>query len=91
LPNIAALQETLRRRRATSAPAQQLFSSMLGLQVSPRLAREAAVFWKKVRELKDVESRDHIWSGILPTAEDLLTPESFMKSLEIPDDLSGLI
>jgi len=70
LPNIAALQETLRRRRATSAPAQQLFSSMLGLQVSPRLAREAAVFWKQVRELKDVESRDRMWSGILPTAED---------------------
>ena len=91
LPNIAALQETLRRRRATSAPAQQLFSSMLGLQVSPRLAREAAVFWKQVREFKDVESRDRIWSGILPTADDLLTPESFMKSLEIPDDLSGLL
>jgi putative hydrolase len=91
LPNIAALQETLRRRRATSAPAQQLFSSMLGLQVSPRLAREATVFWKQVREMKDIESRDRIWSGILPTAEDLLTPESFMKSLEIPDDLSGLM
>ena len=91
LPNIAALQETLRRRRATSAPAQQLFSSMLGLQVSPRLAREATVFWKQVREIKDVESRDRIWSGILPTSEDLMTPESFMKSLEIPDDLSGLI
>ena len=91
LPNIASLQETLRHRRATSAPTQQLFSSMLGLQVSPRLAREATVFWKQVRELKDVESRDRIWSGILPTAEDLLTPESFMKSLEIPDDLSGLI
>ena len=91
LPNIAALQETLRRRRATSAPAQQLFSSMLGLQVSPRLAREATVFWKQVREMKNVESRDRIWSGILPTADDLLTPESFMKSLEIPDDLSGLI
>jgi putative hydrolase len=91
LPNIAALQETLRRRRATSAPAQQLFSSMLGLQVSPRLAREATVFWKQIRDLKDVESRDRIWSGILPTADDLLDPESFMKSLEIPDDLSGLI
>jgi uncharacterized protein (DUF2342 family) len=64
---------------------------MLGLQVSPRLAREAAAFWKQVRDFKDVESRDRIWSGILPTAEDLLTPESFMKSLEIPDDLSGLI
>jgi putative hydrolase len=91
LPNIASLQETLRRRRATSAPTQQLFSSMLGLQVSPRLAREATVFWKQVREFKNVESRDRIWSGILPSAQDLLTPESFIKSLEIPDDLSGLI
>ena len=91
LPNIGALQETLRRRRATSAPAQQLFSTLFGLQVSPRLAREASVFWKRVRELKDVEARDRIWSGILPTADDLLTPESFLKSLEVPDDLSGLL
>ena len=91
LPNIGALQETLRRRRATSAPAQQLFSSLLGLQVSPRLARESAAFWKQIRELKDVESRDRVWSGILPSADDLLTPESFMKSLEVPDDLSGLL
>lgn len=91
LPNIAALQETLRRRRATSAPTQQLFSALLGLQVSPRLSREAADFWRKLREIKDIESRDRIWSGILPTADDLLTPESFMKTLEIPDDLSGLL
>jgi len=91
LPNLAALQETLRRRRATSAPAQQLFSSLLGLQVSPKLAREATAFWRQIREFKDVESRDHIWSGILPTADDLLTPEIYLKSLEIPDDLSGLI
>jgi putative hydrolase len=91
LPNIGALQETLRRARATSAPAQQLFSSLFGLQVSPRLAREASAFWKQVRELKDVEARDRIWSGILPTADDLLTPESFLKSLEVPDDLSGLL
>jgi putative hydrolase len=91
LPNIGALQETLRRGRATSAPAQQLFSSLFGLQVSPRLAREASAFWKQVREIKDVEARDRIWSGILPTADDLLTPESFLKSLEVPDDLSGLL
>ena len=91
LPNIGALQETLRRGRATSAPAQQLFSSLFGLQVSPRLAREGSAFWKQVREIKDVEARDRIWSGILPTADDLLTPESFMKSLEVPDDLSGLL
>jgi len=80
----------LRRRRATFAPAQQLFSTMFGLQVSPRLAREAHTFWKAVREVKVIEGRDHIWSGILPSAEDLLTPQSYLSSIEIPDDLSGL-
>ena len=90
LPNLVALQETLRRRRATSAPAQQLFATMFGLQVSPKLAREATTFWKAVREVKDLEGRDRIWSGILPTSEDLFTPQNYLASIEIPDDLSGL-
>jgi putative hydrolase len=90
LPNLVALQETLRRRRATSAPAQQLFATMFGLQVSPKLAREATTFWKAVREVKDLEGRDRIWSGILPTSDDLFTPQNYLASIEIPDDLSGL-
>ena len=90
LPNISALQETLRRRRATSAPTQQLFSNLFGLQVSPRLTREASSFWKSVGILRSIEARDQIWSGILPTSEDLLTPENFLTSIEIPDDLSSL-
>lgn len=90
LPNISSLQETLRRRRATSAPTQQLFSNLFGLAVSPRLAREAAVFWRTVGELGDLQSRDQIWSGILPTAADLLAPENFLSSIQIPDDLSTL-
>ena len=90
LPNLAALQETLRRRRATSAPTQQLFANLFGLQVSPRLAREAAAFWHAVGKLRDIESRDQIWSGILPTAKDLLTPEIYLASITIPDDLSSL-
>ncbi len=90
LPNLVSLQETLRRRRATSAPAQQLFSTLFGLEVSPRLAREAQSFWTAVRIEKSIEGRDRIWSGILPTAQDLLTPHSYLSSIEIPDDLSGL-
>ena len=91
LPAIEQLRETLRRRRAAAAPAQQLFSSMLGLQVSPKLTREASAFWKKIREVKSVTERDQIWSGFLPTAEDLLDPEKFLNSTTIPDDLSGLL
>ena len=90
LPAIEQLRETLRRRRASAAPAQQLFSSMLGLQVSPKLTREASAFWKKIREVKSISERDQIWSGLLPTADDLLDPEKFLASTSIPDDLSGL-
>jgi putative hydrolase len=91
IPSIEQLRETHRRRRASSAPAQQLFSSMLGLQVSPKLTREASAFWKKIREVKSVGERDQIWSGLLPTADDLFDPEKFLTSTSIPDDLSGLI
>jgi putative hydrolase len=91
LPAIEQLRETLRRRRAAASPAQQLFSSMLGLEVSPKLTREASAFWKKIREVKSIAERDQIWSGFLPTAEDLIDPEKFLASTSIPDDLSGLI
>lgn len=90
LPSLNALRETLRRRRATSSPAQQLFSSLFGLEVSPRMAREASSFWSKIRELRDLEARDRIWSGILPTHEELVTPEEYLRSIDVPDDLSGL-
>jgi len=91
IPSIEQLRESHRRRRAASSPAQQLFSSMLGLQVSPKLTREASAFWKKIREVKNVGERDQIWSGLLPTADDLLDPEKFLTSTSIPDDLSGLL
>ncbi len=90
LPSINALRETLRRRRATSSPAQQLFSSLFGLEVSPRMSREASAFWREIRELRDLDTRDRIWSGILPTHEELTSPETYLRSIEVPDDLSGL-
>jgi putative hydrolase len=91
LPSITQLREIYRRQRATSAPAQQLFKSLLGLEVSPKLTREASAFWQKVRESKDVASRDALWSGILPSAEELLDPVAFLSSTQVPDDLSGLL
>ncbi len=91
IPSITALRELQRRNRATNAPAQQLFKTMLGLEVSPKLAREASAFWSRVRELKSISARDQIWSGILPSATEMLAPDLFLASTEIPDDLSGLL
>jgi putative hydrolase len=90
LPAITQLREMYRRQRATSAPSQQLFKSLLGLEVSPKLTREASAFWQAIRESHDVATRDQIWSGILPTAQELLEPAAFISSTQIPDDLSGL-
>ena len=39
----------------------------------------------------DIETRDKVWAGLLPTERELLDPEGFISSTEIPDDLSGLI
>lgn len=90
LPALTALREMYRRQRATSAPSQQLFKSLLGLEVSPKLAREASAFWQKIREERDIATRDQIWSGILPTSDELLDPHGFIASTQVPDDLSGL-
>ncbi|MDP1720971.1 MAG: zinc-dependent metalloprotease [Candidatus Nanopelagicaceae bacterium] len=90
LPSLNALRETLRRRRATSSPAQQLFASLFGLEVSPRMSRESSAFWSHIRDLRDVSIRDQIWSGILPTHEELINAEGYLRSIEVPDDLSSL-
>jgi len=90
LPSLESLRETTRRRRATSSPAQQLFSSLFGLEVSPRMSREASAFWQQLRELRDVATRDQIWSGILPTHDELTDVAAYLRSVEVPDDLSGL-
>lgn len=93
LPSLVKLRETQQRRRATNSPTQQLFASLVGLEVSPRRTREASAFWKKLAEITDVQKRDQIWdeSFLLPTADQLADPENFIKSRTVPDDLSGLI
>ncbi len=93
LPSMIKLRETQQRRRATNSPTQQLFATLVGLEVSPRRTREAIAFWEKIAKLKDVQSRDQIWEDavLLPTANQLTDAEGFLKSRTIPDDLSGLI
>lgn len=93
LPSLIQLRETQQRRRATKSPTQELFATLVGLEVSPRRTREAIAFWEKIVELRDVKSRDEIWdeSFLLPRADQLGDAEAFLKSRTVPDDLSGLI
>lgn len=93
IPSFNALIENSRRRRATNSPMQQLFATLLGLEVSPRKMREAAAFWGEVKQLRGADGRDKCWEdpAFLPMPNDLKDPAAFLNSVTVPDDLSGLI
>jgi putative hydrolase len=93
LPSYPALSETLRRGRATKSPTQQLFATLLGLEVSPRKMRECAHFWFEVESEIGVQERDQRWEdpALLPIASDLNDVKKFLSSTIVPDDLSGLL
>ena len=66
-----------RRNRATNSPSQQLFRTLLGLEVSPRKSRECAIFWGELvaigsteidhnaddseKLMNGIKVRDHRW------------------------------
>ena len=92
LPSLSRLQETQRRRRATQSPTQELFASLIGLEVSPRTIRECSNFWREVTSSLSLEERDRLWEDpfALPTVEEVSDPENFLRTRRAPDDLSGL-
>jgi putative hydrolase len=86
LPSYAALQETMRRRRATGGPAERTFATLVGLELRPRRLREAATLWQGLGQRRGVEGRDAVWShpDLLPAASDLDDPEAWAE--RGPDD-----
>lgn len=92
LPSLVKLLETQRRRRATQSPTQQLFSSLVGLEVSPRTIRECTKFWNEISQLISVEEREALWDEpyALPTSQEIHDPKGFLAGRSVPDDLSGL-
>ncbi|MEN9604168.1 MAG: hypothetical protein RL545_857, partial [Actinomycetota bacterium] len=83
LPTSATLDEVLRRRRATSSPAQSTFSTLVGLELKPKRSREAAEFWRTVTQRIGIEERDAIWDhpDLLPTSKDIDDPENYLKRI----------
>jgi putative hydrolase len=92
LPAAAALRETVRRRRAGGGPAEETFSSLVGLELRPRRLREAAALWRALLRERGVEGRDAVWAhpDLVPTTDDLDDPEGFARASSAPLDLSQL-
>jgi putative hydrolase len=90
LTHADALAEAIRRRRATGGPSERTFATLVGLELRPRMLREAAVLWTGLTTARGVEGRDALWAhpDLLPTAEDLEDPEAFVRGqdqLDISD------
>ena len=83
MPGAAALREASRRRRATGGPAEQTFSTLVGLELRPRRLRDAATLWWAVTEKNGVTGRDGIWAhpDLLPTSDDLDDPIGFAEQI----------
>jgi putative hydrolase len=86
LPSFAALQETMRRRRATGGPAERTFATLVGLELRPRRLREAAELWQALGDRRGIEGREAVWShpDLLPSASDLDEPRAWAE--RGPDD-----
>ncbi|HTU74775.1 MAG TPA: zinc-dependent metalloprotease, partial [Trebonia sp.] len=90
LVHSAALAEAIRRRRASGGPAERTFATLVGLELRPRMLREATALWTGVAQARGIEGRDALWAhpDLLPTSEDLEDPDAFLRGttdLDISD------
>ncbi len=93
LPGAVALQETMRRRRASGGPSEQTFQNLVGLQLRPRRLRAAAELWQSVGESRGNDGRDALWAhpDLLPSNADLDDPAGFVqRDKEFTELLAGL-
>ena len=80
LPHPAALDEAVRRQRASAGPAGQIFSQLVGLELHPRRFRDAANLWAALESRGGATARDKAWAhpDVAPTAADLDDPLGYV-------------
>jgi len=91
LTNVHSLAELVNRKRVTAGASEKTFEILLGLQLQPKLRREALAMWQRVSELGNTR-RDQLWQhpDQLPTIEEIADPQLLMQRLGAePDDFDG--
>lgn len=81
MPHSPQLEEVLHRRRASATPVTSVFKELLGLDLSPRLVRDAKNLWAAIEHDRGLEGRDAVWGhpDLLPTRKHLADPLSFSQ------------
>ena len=96
LPSAAALRESMRRQRASGGAAERALATLIGMELRPRRARDAATVFAALRATGSSAERDALWGhpDLLPSGDDLDDPLGFVERSRgagtAPDDLSGL-
>lgn len=88
MPHAGRLSEVLRRRRAAEGPVRSVLKELIGLDLSPRLVRDAENIWAAIEHDRGVEGRDQVWShpDMVPNAHHLEDPLSFTSGGESASD-----
>ncbi len=90
LPSLASITELFNRHRATSGALEKTFETLLGLQLEPKLRREAKAMWGTIEEQLGTTVRDTLWShpDQLPTEAEVKDPAELIARLgSTGDDL----
>ena len=95
LPQADALGEAVRRRRATSGPAEKAFEALVGLELRPRRLRDAANLFSALEDSGDAATRDAAWRhpDLAPSAADLDDPLGYVERTSSPttDDMDAAL
>ncbi|MGB4706138.1 MAG: zinc-dependent metalloprotease [Aquiluna sp.] len=88
LPSILMVFELYNRHRATSRASAKTFEALLGLELRPRLRREATTMWQSVFDQLGKQSSDSLWShpDQLPSAEEIQTPAALIARIQNSGD-----
>ena len=81
MPNAPQLEEVLHRRRGSATPVTSVFTELLGLDLHPRLVRDAKNLWAAVEHERGADGRDAVWGhpDLLPGKAHLADPLAFAK------------
>lgn len=96
LPQVGALAEATRRRRAHGGPAEALFGNLVGLELRPRRLRDAANLFSALESAGGPAARDGAWAhpDVAPTADDLDDVLGYVERARggegVDDGLGGL-
>ncbi|MGP9537603.1 zinc-dependent metalloprotease [Brachybacterium sp. AOP43-C2-M15] len=92
LPELEAMREVLRRRRAAGGPAEEMLSKTIGIELRPRRVREALSWWESVLATEGESGREAKWDhpDLLPTAEVLSGRPQAPRPAASEDEVDGL-